>query len=193
LFISGAKNRQDKIDMYTTLLATDTLLDVAKHTAEEFGWNPLLFFSQVISFTIVAFLLRRFAYKPILAILEERRQRIAEGLLNADKIKQELAEAEKRYAEILAKANEQAQKMIDEARASSAHLAERKQQEAVTAAEQIMAKAREAAALERERTMVQLKHELGRLVVETTAKVTGKVLTSEDQKRLQEEAARQVA
>ena len=136
---------------------------------------------------------RRFAYKPILAILEERRQRIAEGLLNAEKIKQELAEAEKRYAEILAKANEQAQKMIDEARASSAHLAERKQQEAVTAAEQIMAKARDAAALERERTMAQLKHELGRLVVETTAKVTGKVLTPEDQKRLQEEAARQVA
>ena len=83
--------------------------------------------------------------------------------------------------------------MIDEARESSAHLSERKQQEAVTAAEQIMVKAREAAALERERTMTQLKHELGRLVVETTAKVTGKVLTPEDQKRLQEEAARQVA
>jgi F-type H+-transporting ATPase subunit b len=126
-------------------------------------------------------------------VLEERRQRIAEGLLNADKIKQELAEAEKRYAEIVAKANEQAQRMIDEARESSAHLAERKQQEAITAAEQIMAKAREAGELERERTMADLKRQLGRLVVETTAKVTGKVLTSDDQKRLQEEAARQLA
>ena len=179
--------------MYAPILAANSFTDMVKDTAETFGWSPQLFLAQVISFTIVAFLLRRFAYKPILAILEERRQRIAEGLLNAEKIKQELAEAEKRYAEILAKANEQAQKMIDEARASSAHLAERKQQEAVTAAEQIMAKARDAAALERERTMAQLKHELGRLVVETTAKVTGKVLTPEDQKRLQEEAARQVA
>jgi F-type H+-transporting ATPase subunit b len=169
------------------------VLDSARQTAETFGWNPWLFFSQVISFTIVAFLLRRFAYKPILAVLEERRQRIAEGLLNAEKIKQELAEAEKRYAEILAKANDQAQKMINEARESSAHLAERKQQEAIAAAEQIITKARETAALEHERTMAQLKRELGRLVVETTAKVTGKVLTSEDQKRLQEEAARQVA
>ena len=78
--------------------------DMVRETAETFGWTPQLFFSQVISFVIVAFLLRRFAYKPILAILEERRQRIAEGLLNADKIKQELAEAEKRYAEILTKA-----------------------------------------------------------------------------------------
>jgi F-type H+-transporting ATPase subunit b len=179
--------------MHTTILAAGSFVDIARDTAETFGWNPRLFLSQVVSFAIVAFLLRRFAYKPILTVLEERRQRIAEGLLNADKIKQELAEAEKRYAEIVAKANEQAQRMIDEARESSAHLAERKQQEAITAAEQIMAKAREAGELERERTMADLKRQLGRLVVETTAKVTGKVLTSDDQKRLQEEAARQLA
>ena len=162
-------------------------------TADTFGWNPWLFLSQVISFAIVAFLLRRFAYKPILAVLEERRRKIEEGQLNAEKIKKELAEAEKRYQEILARANADAQKMIDEARESSAHLAERKEQEAIAAAEQIVAKAQEASALEHERTMAELKRELGRLVVDTTAKVTGKVLTSDDQRRLQEEAARQLA
>jgi F-type H+-transporting ATPase subunit b len=93
----------------------------------------------------------------------------------------------------LAKANAEAQKMIDEARESSAHLAERKQQEAIAAAEQIIAKAREASAIEHERTMDSLKQELGRLVVDTTAKVTGKVLTPEDQQRLQEEALSQLA
>ena len=168
-------------------------MDSAKETAGTFGWNPWLFFSQVISFTIVALLLRRFAYKPILAVLEERRQRIAEGLLNAEKIKKQLAAAEQRYAEILAKANADAQRMIDEARQSSAHLADRKEQEAIAAAEQIVAKAREASAIEHERTMAELKRELGRLVVDTTAKVTGKVLTAEDQRRLQEEASRQLA
>jgi F-type H+-transporting ATPase subunit b len=167
--------------------------DMLRDTAETFGWNPQMFFSQVISFAIVAFLLQRLAYKPILAVLEERRRQIEEGQLNAEKIKKELAEAEQRYAEILAKANADAQKMIDEARESSAHLAERKQQEAIAAAEQIIAKAREASAIEHERTMESLKRELGRLVVDTTAKVTGKVLTSEDQRRLQEEAARQLA
>jgi F-type H+-transporting ATPase subunit b len=162
-------------------------------TAQTFGWNPWLFLSQVISFVIVALVLRRFAYRPILAVLEERRRKIEEGQLNAEKIKKELAEAEKRYQEILAKANADAQRMIDEARESAAHLSERKQQEAIAAAEQIITKAREAAALEHERTMESLKHELGRLVVETTAKVTEKVLTPEDQRRLQEEAARQLA
>ena len=162
-------------------------------TAETFGWNWQLFLSQVASFCIVAFLLRRFAYKPILAVLEERRRRIEEGQLNAEKIKKQLAEAEARYAEILAKANAEAQRMIDQARESGAHLAERKQQEAIAAAEQIIAKAREATVIEHERTMESLKRELGRLVVDTTAKVTGKVLTPEDQKRLQEETARQLA
>jgi F-type H+-transporting ATPase subunit b len=169
------------------------ILDSAKETAETFGWNPWLFFSQVISFAIVALLLRRFAYQPVLRVLEERRQRIAESLRNAEKIKQQLAEAEKRHAEILAKANAEAQKMIDEARESSAHLADRKEQEAIAAAEQIMMKAQEASALEYERTMAALKREVGRLVVDTTAKVTGKVLTAEDQRRLQEEATRQLA
>jgi F-type H+-transporting ATPase subunit b len=115
------------------------------------------------------------------------------GLLNAEKIKAQLAEAEQRYAEILANANAAAQKMIDEARESASHVAERKQQEAVAAAEQIVAKAREASAIEHERTMLELKRELGRLVVDTTAKVTGKVLNTDDQRRLQEEAARQLA
>src|SRR5256886_17244910 len=169
------------------------ITDILRETAETFGWNWKLFLSQVISFCIVAFLLQRFAYKPILAVLEERRRKIEEGQINAEKIKQQLAEAEKRYAEIVAKGNADAQKMIDEARESSGHLAERKEQEAIAAAEQIMEKAREAAALEHERTMAALKREVGRLVVETTAKVTGKVLTSEDQRRLQEEAARQLA
>src|SRR2546430_4657129 len=85
--------------------------DMVRDTAQTFGWNLKLFLSQVISFVIVALLLRRFAYKPILAVLEERRQRIAESLHNADKIKQELAEAEQRYSEILARANADAQKM----------------------------------------------------------------------------------
>jgi F-type H+-transporting ATPase subunit b len=175
------------------LVAAGSFGDVVRDTADTFGWNPWLFLSQVVSFSIVALLLKYFAYKPILAVLEERRQRIAEGLLNAEKIKQQLAEAEQRYQEILSKANGEAQKMIDEARASSAVIAERKQQEAVLAAERILAKAREASALEHERTMIQLKSELGRLVIDTTAKVTGKILNADDQRRLQEEASRQFA
>lgn len=171
----------------------DALAESAQRTGETFGWNPWLFFSQIISFCIVAFLLQKFAYKPILTVLEERRKRIADGLANADKIKQQLTESEQRYQEILTKANAEAQKMIDEARASAAAVKEKETQRAIGEAEQILVKAREAAAMEHTKMLAELKREVGRLVIGTTTKVTGKVLNADDQKRLSEEAAREVA
>src|SRR5437879_10125830 len=171
--------------MNAIFLATN-LSDTVRETGEAFGWDPKLFFSQVISFIIVAYLLKRFAYKPILGVLEQRRQQIAQAHLNAEKIKQQLAEAEQRHAEILAKANAEAQKMIEEARSSSWHLADRKQQEAIAAADQILAKAREASAIEHERTMAQLKRELGRPGADTTAKVRGKAQAPDDHRGMQE-------
>ena len=183
---------------YLPLLAAeggivDSLAESAQRTGETFGFLPWLFFSQIISFCIVAFLLQKFAYKPILTVLEERRKRIADGLANAEKIKLQLAESEQRYQEILTKANTEAQKMIDEARASAAAVKDRETQRAISEAEQILTKAREAAAMEHTRMLGELKREVGRLVIGTTAKVTGKVLSADDQKRLSEEAAREVA
>lgn len=171
----------------------DSLGESAQRTGEAFGFNAWLFFSQIISFCIVAFLLQKFAYKPVLAILETRRQKIAEGLANAEKIKQQLAESEVRFQEILNKANAEAQKMIDDARTSAKTVGDRETQRAIAEAEQIILKAREATKAERAEELATLKREISRLVIDTTSKVTGKVLTGDDQRRISEEAAREVA
>lgn len=162
-------------------------------TARQFGVNWPHFIAQVISFCIVAFLLHRFAYRPVLQMLEERRRLIAESLDNAQKMKADLARAEAQRTEILTQANAQAAKFIEEARAAAARVQEQETQKAVATAEQIISKAREAAAQDHARMLTELKREVGRLVVQTTATVTGKVLTPEDQKRLAEESARQVS
>src|SRR5438094_10207889 len=96
------------------------LSETARETATKFALDKAHFFAQVISFCIVTFLLYRFAYQPILSVLEERRQRIAESLANAEKIKQELANAQAKAQEILNLANVQANKFIEEARQSAA-------------------------------------------------------------------------
>jgi F-type H+-transporting ATPase subunit b len=83
--------------------------------------------------------------------------------------------------------------MIEETRASAKALGERQAQQAVAEAEQIIAKAREASILERDRLLAELRREVARLVIDTTSKVTGKVLTTEDQRRLSEEASREIA
>ena len=164
-----------------------------KEIAETFGVSAWYLCSQIVSFTIVAFLLYKLAYEPILKVLEERRTKIAEGLENAAKIKLQLADAQKTAADVIGKANAEAQKMIDEARAAAKAIGERESQAAIATAEQIIAKAREATVIEREQAFSDLKREVARLVIDTTSKVTGKVLTADDQRRLSEEASRELA
>ena len=167
--------------------------DIARQTGEQFGFNTSLFISQLISFLIVAFLLHRFAYKPILKVLEQRREEIAKGLANAEEIKKQLAQAEVSRQKTLSDANTQANKLIEEARAVAAKVQEQETQRAIATAEQIIDKAREAAALDHQRMLTELRKEVGQLVVRTTAQVAGKVLTIEDQKRLVDETNKQLA
>jgi F-type H+-transporting ATPase subunit b len=170
--------------------------DLAKNasdTAKTFGLDWPHFIAQVISFSLVAWLLVKFAYRPILAVLGERRQRVADSLADADKIKAELARTEAMQREALDKANLQATKLIEEGRAAAARVQEQETQKAIAQAEQIIAKAREATAIERSRMLTDLRREVGTLVVHTTSQVIGKVLTPEDQQRLSEETRRQLA
>jgi F-type H+-transporting ATPase subunit b len=153
-------------------------------------WPKLI--AQFVDFAIVLFVLWKFAYRPIFNMLEARREKIAESMANADKIKVELAKTEAERQEILAQAGDLANKIIAEARAAAAHVSEVETQKAVTAAEQILIKAREAAAQERAATLAVLKREVGRLVVQTSMTVTGKILTPVDQNRLAEETQKQI-
>ena len=162
-------------------------------TANKFGVNWPMFISQCISFAIVAFLLHRFAYKPVLKVLEERREKIAEGLANAEQIKKELANVQGKSQEILNQANVQGNKLIEEARLSAAKILEQESQKAIATANEIITKARQANEAELARMKAELRREVGRLVVVTTAKVTGKILTPEDQQRLAEETNQQLA
>ena len=94
---------------------------------------------------------------------------------------------------MLAQTNEQITKLMEEARASAARVKDEETQKAIAAAEQILVKAREAAQQDYSRMLADLKRELGRLVVQATTTVTGKILTPEDQRRLDEETTAQIA
>ncbi|MBT7958559.1 MAG: F0F1 ATP synthase subunit B [Akkermansiaceae bacterium] len=155
---------------------------------ETFGVNWPFFIAQLVNFIIVLIVLKKFAFKPIQELLEQRRNRIAEGEEKLKRIEQELAESEQRSQEAIDKANADAARLITEAKESAASLSEKKAQEAVASAQTILAKAEEAAVAERKTMQTELKKEFGRLVTNTTANVTGKVLTDDDQKRINEEA-----
>lgn len=177
------------------LLALQTAADGGpiQEIARTFGidWPHLI--AQSISFGVMCAVLYLLAYKPILRMLEARREQIAAGLANVEKIKAELARIEVERQNVMTRAGEEARQLIDEARAAAARVQSAEIQKAVAAAEQVMERARDTAARDHARMLAELKHEVGHLVVQATASVTGKILTAEDHRRLAEETARQLA
>ena len=135
--------------------------------ARTFGvdWPHLL--AQIVSFGIVCTVLYWLAYTPILTILEARRQQIADGLANAEKIKAELARIEVERQDMLAKAGDDGKQLIEEARAAAARVQAEETQKAVAAAEQMLVRAREATERDRAQMLAELRREVGRLVVQT--------------------------
>jgi F-type H+-transporting ATPase subunit b len=158
--------------------------------ARTFGvdWPHLT--AQLLSFAIVCVALYWLAYRPVLRMLESRRQQIALGLANTEKINAALAGIEAQRQGIMTEAQAQSTRLIAEAREIAKRLQEQETQRTAAVAEQILQKAREAAELERIRMLAELRKEVGRLVVRTTAAVVGKVLTPDDERRLAEETAR---
>ncbi len=168
-------------------------MDQVHNLLAQFGvaWPKLI--AQIIIFLVLYWTLNKFAFGPIIKVLEERRRRIEEGQANAEKIKVQLAEAEKRYEEVLHKANLEAQQLIEETRKSGDALAQKQAQDAIRQAEEIIAKAKADIEIERNKMESDVRKAMVGLVVDTTAKVTGKVLTADDQARLNEETTRQLA
>ncbi|MGD9896607.1 MAG: F0F1 ATP synthase subunit B [Candidatus Methylacidiphilaceae bacterium] len=150
------------------------------------------FIAQTINFAIVLWVLNRFAYRPVLRLLEERRARIAESLQNAERIQKELAAAEEARREILLKANEQASRLVAEAEQTARQQGERLLKEAAEESERILAKARAHAEQEQRESRAVVRREVGELVLALTAKVSGKVLSPEDQERLRAETVAQL-
>jgi len=161
--------------------------------ASTFGVNWPHLLAQMVSFGVVCAVLYALAYKPILQMLEARRAQIAAGIANAEKIRAELARIAGEREEILRKADAEGKQLIAEVRAAAARLRAEETAKAVASAEQMLIRAREVTERERARMLAEVRHEVGRLVVQTAATVTGKILTPEDHRRLAEETARQLA
>jgi len=157
--------------------------------ATTFGVDWVHLGAQIVSFSLVCAVLYALAYKPILRLLEARRQQIATGLANAEKIRVELAAIAAERRNVLLKAEADGKQLIEEARTAAARVGTLEIQKAVAAADELMIRAREATERERARMLAELRHEVGRLVVQTTASVTGKILTATDHQRLAEETA----
>ncbi len=172
----------------TFLAASGGIGDTVDNIVRTFNLNLPMFASQCVSFFIVVLLLKKFAFGPILNMLELRSKRIEEGEEKLKRIEKQLAESEESTKIVLAEANSQAQRLIDESKESAAHINEQATQKALAEAAQIKERAQKDAENQVQQMRAELKQEFGRLVAATTTQVTGKVLTDADQDRINKEA-----
>ena len=160
---------------------------------DKFGVSVSTLIAQMVNFCLVALVLYYFAVKPISTTLEERQQKISDGLQYAEEMKTQLAEAERERTEKVKQAAIGAQKILAEAREQSKEMIEVKTQEAAAQAEAIIRKASEATELERQKMLADVRQEVARLVVATSSKVLSRDLSDAEKSTFSESAAKELA
>lgn len=160
--------------------------------AGRFGIKWQVLFAQGVNFLIVIFLLWKFAFKPIVATIDERQKTIADGLRYTEEMKVKLAEAEQKHDEIIRKASQEAGTIIQEARQTAKDFAERQARETAERTEQMLAKARETIEMERKKMLAEVRAEIARLVVATTSRVLSRDLSDQERSRYLESASREI-
>jgi F-type H+-transporting ATPase subunit b len=148
---------------------------------------------QIVNFSILAFVLYRFAVKPALGQMEERNRLIEKGLADAQASTQRLAEAQQASEAKLNAAADEAAKILAEARNSAKAAVEAAKAEATAAQTEVIAKAKAAIEADRVKMMNEVRGEVSRLVVETAAKVLEQNLDDTMRGRLNEAAVKQLA
>ena len=161
--------------------------------AGKFGIEWKLVLAQAVNFLLVAFLLWRFAFKPVMATLDERQSKIAEGLQFAEEAKTQLAETEKRQAEVLREANTKAQEILHEARDNAKLFEDKMKSETATRIEEMHKRAEDANELERQKMYTEVRQEIARLVVMTSGKVLQRELGDDEKARLNKAAATEIS
>jgi F-type H+-transporting ATPase subunit b len=127
--------------------------------------------TQAINFGIVLFVLQRFAYKPLLAMMDKRKNEIANALSNADKVKQEAAAQQAEFQKQLEASRREGQEAIARATAQSEKVRQEIIAKANEEAAQIKAKAVADADYERKQALAQLQGEIANLSLAMTRKV----------------------
>jgi F-type H+-transporting ATPase subunit b len=159
---------------------------------DDFGIDVPLLLAQILCFSVVAVVLWKFGFKPILATLDERNARIAEGLKNAAATAVALEKARQDSAGLIKQAQAEGARFIDEARKTAKELADRQQKEAAARAEDLIVKARQSMELEQKRLLEEARTEVARLVVATTQRVLSKELSEAERSRYAAAAAREL-
>jgi F-type H+-transporting ATPase subunit b len=144
---------------------------------------------QLVVFVVLGWVTMRFIWPPLIAALEERQRKIAEGLISAEKAEKSLAEAKANATEILKDARLQATKIIDQANRRSNELVDEARGTAIAEGQRLLSDARQEVVLESTRAREQLRREVAGIAVAGASKLLGREVDAKTHADLLEKLA----
>ncbi len=163
-----------------------------RQITDTFGISTPFLIAQIVNFCLVAFILWKFAFKPVLATLDERKKKIADGLRYTDEMQAKLAAAQQESAAIIKTSQLEASRIIDEARRASKEYLDKQTHEAAAKANDLLTKAQQAIELEHKKMLAETRGEIARLVVATTERVLAQKLSEADRSAYNAAATREL-
>ncbi len=149
---------------------------------KNFGVEPVLLIAQIINFLIILYVLKRFAYKPVLTLLKKREETIRMGLKQAEEARILLEKAGEKEAEILKKAQAEAKKLQQETLKKSEELAKRLEEESRKRADLILKEAKEQIGQEAKKAEKNLQVYTTNLAMLFLKKAASNLFSERDQK-----------
>lgn len=152
------------------------------------GINAKLLLAQLINFVILLWVLYKFAYGPVLKMLDERTKKIEKGLKDAEDSHKKLAEISEKEKAVLVEARKQAQEIIKKAEESAVASATEISASAKNQADKMLETAKKQIEQEKEKILTEIKSEVADMVVLATEKILNKKIDQESDKTIIEEA-----
>jgi F-type H+-transporting ATPase subunit b len=140
-----------------------------------------LLFWTLVAFLIVFFILKKFAWKPILETLKERETSIADALSTAEKVKVEMAQLKNENEALMARAREERATLIKEAKETADRMIGEAKDKAKAEAAKILADAQTSIEQQKMAALTDVKNQVGKLVIEVSEKVLRRELTNKSE------------
>jgi len=154
----------------------------------DLGINLPVLIGQTLSFIFLLTLLRLFVYKPVLKLLDERRERIQEGLSAAERGREAGQEASRAATEALDQARREGQQVVANAQQVAQRVQEDARSQALVQQEAMLERARAEIQQERDAAIAELRKEFANLTIAAAEKVIGQSLDRQSHQRLIEQA-----
>jgi F-type H+-transporting ATPase subunit b len=149
-------------------------------------WKLLI--AQIVNFLILLFVLWKFAYGPIVSMLEKRQKKIEQGLKDADESREKLLASVEKEKKILKQARSEAKEIVEKARLQAEKAKLEIAEESKVQAEKIIANAKAEIEREKEKTILEIRSEIGSLVTAAAGKVIDEKIDEKKDRELIEKS-----